>query len=295
MLCRYVAWLARTCQYCTICNYLQGVRVLYQQAGLANPLEGRFRLRMLLQGVRRTRSGPPAKKHPVTPDLLMRWGSLLDMRQPRAAALWACMLVAFFGMFRKVTVAVGRESLFDGDLALTRACITVDLAAYCMRIAVPKSKTNQYRERPDVVVIAGIPGSRLDPVAAYLAMLRLAPAAPGQPAFGCAQGGAYAPVTHAELVRAAKALVARCGLDPALYAGHSFRRGGATFAFSAGVPPALIKLQGLWASDVYLGYVDIPLDARARTTRMMAAAICKGTLHPAGGWQPPDGFFTATT
>src|SRR4051794_1104850 len=32
------------------------------------------------------------------------------------------------------------------------------------------------------------------------------------------------------------------------YTGHSFRRGGATFAFQCGVPASLIKLQGDWRS-----------------------------------------------
>ena len=35
------------------------------------------------------------------------------------------------------------------------------------------------------------------------------------------------------------------------YSGHSFRRGGATFAMKSGVPFPLIKCQGDWASDAF--------------------------------------------
>ncbi|CAH3184844.1 unnamed protein product, partial [Porites lobata] len=34
------------------------------------------------------------------------------------------------------------------------------------------------------------------------------------------------------------------GVDPKLYAGHSFRRGGASFAYQSGVPIELIKALG---------------------------------------------------
>jgi len=46
------------------------------------------------------------------------------------------------------------------------------------------------------------------------------------------------------------------GVDPAKYSGHSFRRGGATFAHRLGVDPLLIKRMGDWRSDAYRRYID---------------------------------------
>ena len=57
---------------------------------------------------------------------------------------------------------------------------------------------------------------------------------------------------------------------------YSFRRGGATFAFHTGVPETLIKLQGIWASTCYQGYIDMPLDARLQATHIMQRAIAGG-------------------
>ena len=47
-------------------------------------------------------------------------------------------------------------------------------------------------------------------------------------------------------------VVAALGLDPRAYSPHSFRRGGATFAFECNVPAEHIKFQGDWSSDAYL-------------------------------------------
>ena len=48
------------------------------------------------------------------------------------------------------------------------------------------------------------------------------------------------------------------GFDPKLFAGHSFRRGGASFAYQSGVPTRLIKALGDWCSDTILIYLTVP-------------------------------------
>ena len=69
-------------------------------------------------------------------------------------------------------------------------------------------------------------------------------------------GGVLEPLTHAFFVKAVKDCVAVAGLDPGSVAGHSFRRGGATFAHRLGVDPLLIKRMGDWSTDAYMLYVD---------------------------------------
>ena len=65
-------------------------------------------------------------------------------------------------------------------------------------------------------------------------------------------------------------LLSLSGIDPAGFSGHSFRRGGATWAFSCNVPGELIKLQGGWASDCYIRYLEHSLESRLSVTRDMA-------------------------
>ena len=63
------------------------------------------------------------------------------------------------------------------------------------------------------------------------------------------------------------------GIDPKLYAGHSFRRGGASFAYQSGVPIELIKALGDWRSDTILIYLTMPLTIRLKTANMLCKSI----------------------
>lgn len=268
---RYVAWLSHTCTHDTVSNYLHGIRVLYQQRGLGHPFTDMPFLAMLRRGLRRLKGGAVRKKRPITPAMLRAWRLLMNAADPAHKALWACMLVAFFGFFRKSTVAPAGGGLADPDLHLRRMDITIDREQYCLKIRVPKSKTNPYREREDIIYIAGQHGSPLDPVAAYADMVASAPAAPEAAAFGHSNNGRYVPLTHPLLVANTKQYAAAIGIDPREVSGHSYRRGGATFAFQAGVPDNLIQLQGLWASLAYRGYIDLPVPTRLHASSCMLA------------------------
>jgi len=271
---RYVAWLATTCSHDTISNYLNGVRVLYQQHGLGHPFTDMPFLAMLRQGVRRQKGHSPKKKRAITPEMLHMWRLLMDGGNPAHTALFACMLGGFFGFFRKSTLApAGLACLADPELHLRRGDITVDPDRYCLVVRIPKSKTNPYKERVDRVYIAGRRGCTLDPVGAYHNMVTCSPAPNHAPAFGFTQAGRYQPITHAYFVKQTKLYAAAIGLDPAEVSGHSYRRGGATYAFTAGVPDSLIQAQGLWASLCYRGYIDMPIDTRLAVSRMMLARI----------------------
>ena len=50
----------------------------------------------------------------------------------------------------------------------------------------------------------------------------------------------------------------------------SFRRGGATFAFKAGVPFELIRLHGDWHSDAYLRYLKFDMTQKLSVTNLIA-------------------------
>ena len=79
-------------------------------------------------------------------------------------------------------------------------------------------------------------------------------------------------MTHTMFVKGFKALCARAGVDASAYAGHGFRRGGATFAFRLGADHALIKMIGDWRSDAYLLYEQTSNARRLALPQLMAAA-----------------------
>ena len=55
-----------------------------------------------------------------------------------------------------------------------------------------------------------------------------------------------------------------------LFRGHSFRRGGASWAFSCRIPEELIQGFGDWQSDTYKCYLDISLPLRLYVSQGMA-------------------------
>ena len=59
-----------------------------------------------------------------------------------------------------------------------------------------------------------------------------------------------------------KTTLQKAGVDHKNYSTHSFRSGGATWAFNSGVPGEIIKIVGNWKSDCYLKYLLISDQAR---------------------------------
>ena len=55
-------------------------------------------------------------------------------------------------------------------------------------------------------------------------------------------------------------------LDPSLYAGHSFRRGGASALFSAGVSDSWIQIRNRWKSECFRQYIQLSVKERLAPT-----------------------------
>ena len=77
------------------------------------------------------------------------------------------------------------------------------------------------------------------------------------------------PLSNSDLVSGMRTCIAQLGLPPGDYAGHSFRKGGATSLAAAGTPHHLIQALGRWSSDCYRLYIDMPIDSIAAAARRM--------------------------
>jgi len=86
--------------------------------------------------------------------------------------------------------------------------------------------------------------------------------------------GDWQPMTHRFFTSKLKKLLRMANIDPDLFAGHSFRRGGATFAFSqAGLPQLYIKAMGDWISDAFLLYCEAQESLRIAGADAMSSAV----------------------
>jgi hypothetical protein len=85
----------------------------------------------------------------------------------------------------------------------------------------------------------------------------------------------WGPLTYTTFLALTKATIRKAGVDPDKYAGHSYRRGGATWAMAIGIPIPAIKAIGDWRSEAYLLYCEITAQTRRAAARQMAQALRK--------------------
>ena len=125
-----------------------------------------------------------------------------------------------------------------------------------LRFTFRHSKTNQFGlMREHVTMALAIPGRLSDPYDAVMRAFALCPhASATDPAFPVSSGqsGQAVPLTHTVFTGYLKQCLREIGVDHSKYSGHSFRRGGATFAHRLGVDPLLIKRMGDWQTDACL-------------------------------------------
>ena len=192
--------------------------------------------------------------------------------------VFTAMLVAFGAFLRKANVCAASRSLTHVQRSLLRRDVVVDLQRYCLHVTLRFMKNAQFGEATHTVVVAGLRGHPLDPVQWWVDYTARVPAPPEAAAFGVMVGGAYVPMVHDEFVRWVKGLLTRAGLDAAAFAGHSFRRGAATFSFLVGLPELLIKELGAWRSQVYQVYMDLSVSQKLGVHRAWFQAMSAGQL-----------------
>ena len=241
------------------------------EAGLNNPLDS-YRVRSLMKGVNRVIGAPPKRKLPITPDILLSIHAVLDFSISFNVALWAAMLVAFFTFLRKSSLVPRSVKQFSSKLHLCYSCVEQSRDG-CV-VSVRHTKTIQCHERVLKIPIPRIEGSVLCPVSSLDCMRKNVPVVhDDMPLFSYLHEGKLTCLTYSTFVKALKHSIAACGYDASLYSGHSFRRGGATYAFSLNIPAELIKLHGDWKSNAYLRYIDISTDLQWKMVNVMSSHL----------------------
>ena len=132
------------------------------------------------------------------------------------------------------------------------------------------SKPIQFGERTLVIPLVSNSSSPLGPYAAYVAMINKFAVSSQSPAFVVKSNGTLKQVSYNMFNSFLKACITNIGLDPNSFSTHSFRRGGATWAFKCGVSSDLIQLQGDWKSSAYKLYLSYSLDKLVVAQKMMS-------------------------
>lgn len=251
-------------------GYISAIRLLHKLLGRPCEAADSFDLTLTLRGIELSNTHFVQKKLPITLDLLCDLCDSLDTTTYRGKLFKCVFLLAFFSFLRRSNLTPEKISDFDIHKHLCRGDVFVKEDG--IYLLIKWSKTLQTHDRVLLLPLCEIPGHRLCPKAAFMDMVAARPATPNAPLF-CDNIEDDKPLTARTLTMTFKGLLSQLGVDASSYSIHSFRRGGATLAFSQHVDPLLIKAQGDWKSDAYLEYISLPLTSRIKLGQALALAV----------------------
>ena len=230
---------------------------------------GSFELETTLQGLKRRLSGTANQVLPITPEILRKIYTKLNLQKLADLAIWCCFLVTFYCLLRKAN-SVPEGSDYNVDQILARKHIRFDHQNRMVLIFVGWSKTNQFGNRDLVVPVPSNTDPALDLYRHMCTLFNRVKVQDERPAFSFSNSKF---VSYASFTTRLKSLLLAAGVDPAQFSGHSFRRGGATYLHSLGATPLEVQASGDWQTMVFTRYLHLSLEDRWRSQQLMADAI----------------------
>ena len=274
----YVSYLARRLKPGSIRQYVNVIRLIHLECGLANPMEDSWYLQSTLRGIQRIKGSTVKRKLPVTPALLLQIRSVINLNQQYDAMFWSACLFMFYGTFRKSNLFPDSVLSFSPHKQFSRRAIKWNNSGF-IEIEVGWSKTIQFKDRCFIVRMPCLSNHVLCPVSALCNAFMLNPvpssfSSDQVPAFVNSKKGPSVPITGSEFNRYLKLILTKVGVSAGDISSHSFRRGSATWALSCGIPGEIVKCMGDWKSVAYLSYVDhIPQSVRDFYMLKFASAL----------------------
>ena len=204
--------------------YIYIIRILHLDNRLPKSLENNFAVHSILRGNDRIRSHVPKRKLPITSQLLIMFYEKLDFKSKVDISFFAACVVGFFSL------SSGNPRYYPPRFPGTN---------------IRHSKSIQCNER--ILRVPLLPSaSKLCPVRALCNMWALAPELrPMAHLFWFSDRGQVRCLEYCVFVDRIRQLFASWGLNPDDYSGHSFRRGGCTWAWKNS---PLLRLS--WAREI---------------------------------------------
>ncbi|KAK3262248.1 hypothetical protein CYMTET_28878 [Cymbomonas tetramitiformis] len=141
-LCMFITYCSWFVQPDTIKKYLAGVQQLHLQRGHEwVPVAARHAVAATMQGVKRCWGRPPGPVIPLTLADLAKMALLISVHNLGQEALWAAILVGFFGLFRKDNLTTGKAGAWNTRGALVRDDVLLQEDGSVVWIRVRHSKT----------------------------------------------------------------------------------------------------------------------------------------------------------
>ena len=232
---------AKCLQHGTIIRYLYGVHALHINMGLLDPLKGALRLHKCLRAIHFL-SNPESHKLAFTYNLLVLVQPLHQFLAQQV--LCTALTMAHFGLLWTGEFMVDQEQFDPASHLCVQDVIpslTAQLVLRYITIHLKSSKTDPFGQGIDVII--GCSSTQVCGACAAWDLIQshqLKQASPVQPFFQLSGQ----PLSRDVVVGHIKGLLAKLGLNPSLYSGHSLHIRGATTAATAGLRDWEIKSLG---------------------------------------------------
>lgn len=264
-----MTFMARSCKFSTINNYLSAIIVLHKYHGFNPEFRETFYMKLVLKGLRRILGDETAKAATLMPEQLIQCYFKLDKNDQWWLTCWSAIILCFRSLLRKSNVLP--TTLNDRKHVILRKDVV--FFDWGVLLNVHSTKTLQYRERKLQVPIFNMPGSPLCAVSFLREHFERYPAEMDSPLFLKERNGIITPLLYHEVLRALKTLIKRIGLEDTNVSLHSLRRSGATFLCRIGVPLSDIKTMGDWRSLAVLEYLITPLERKLQIEDITTKAL----------------------
>ena len=264
----FLEFMARTSGYPHLKHLLSSVKFLHEALDHPFPTNS-FKVDMTMQGLKRRLARVPFQVLPLTPAILRKMYSHLNMSLLQDRALWCSYLLSFYGLLRKSS-AVPKTTSYNVNKVLVRKNILVNVNNNMVYIYLGHGKTNNFCTRDVIIPVPGNSDPAMDPVRHLNALFSCVDASPESPAFTYADGQF---IKYASFTSTLKTLLKKSGFNADLYSGHSFRRGGATFLHSCGGTALMKQASGDWSSQCFTRYLYLTEAERLQSQQLMANGI----------------------
>ena len=264
----FMEFMARTSGHPHLKHLLSSVKYVHEAFDLPFPVNS-FQVDTTMQGLKRRLAKVPFQVLPLTPTILKKMFIHLNMSKPQDRALWCSYLLSFYGLLRKSS-AVPKSSTYTATQVLVRRNVRIDLQNNMVYLYLGYGKTNNFCTRDVLIPIPGNDDPALDPVRHLAALFSIVNAEDDAPAFTY---GVNTFITYSAFTSRLKSLLKKAGYDPALFSGHSFRRGGASFLHQCGGTALMIQASGDWSSQCFTRYLYMSEAERLHSQTLMSRGI----------------------
>ena len=272
-LCAYIAFLARSLNPSSLPGYINIVRIIHVQAGFVNPFKDNWELSMIRRGILRKLGRPPVQKLPITQEILCSIFECLDFSRLGELSFWCACLICFFGLLRKNTLLPYSVKDLSSSFLVRGDVVSLNETSFLLKIR--KTKTIQFGQRILSIPFVMCEDKRLCPVRFLLRHLVHSPLPKEMPLFSYIVKGCPKCWTHKTFVLYLKKLLENVGYPSKDYSGHSFRRGGCSLCFEAGLSITDIELRGDWRSNSFERYIYVPASSVFKSAAALALFVSK--------------------